>query len=231
MRSGWSNGPASRSGRERGGGPQRVNVILQAEPEVSPMRWRRRFPSGRWPFPLLSDNLTNDDLALPCACSKQRPPPAHPVEVPTCGVRRGGAEGRRVTAVEKPADLPSDLAIAGIYLFTPSVHDAIATSPFGPRAEITDAIALVADGRPVPATSDRVVGGRRSDPLLEANARLRRANPAWTRPLCWRTDIAGSVARPAHGAALSGCGTAGHRRRLPADRQRETARPPAWGGR
>jgi len=112
---------------------------------------------GQEPFLLyLGDNLTNEDLrpALQqfhsqqadgvIAVRKVANPRAFGVAV---------TEGDRLVAVEeKPAVPKSDLAIAGIYLFRPTIHEAIAQLRPSARGEyeITDAIAgLIASGKHV----------------------------------------------------------------------------------
>ncbi len=85
--------------------------------------------------------------------------------------------GRVVELLEKPQDPPSNLAVAGVYVFSPAVHQAIAGLKPSPRGEyeITDAIQrLIQQGR-------RVLGvevegwwkdtGRPED-LLDANRLL-----------------------------------------------------------
>lgn len=187
--------------------PQRVNVILQAEPGgiAHAVAAARPFLADE-PFLLyLGDNLTNDDLSPALRLFQTEAPAALLTLRKVADPRAFGVavlKGRRVTAVvEKPADPPSDLAIAGIYLFTPSVHDAIADLAPSARGEleITDAIArLVADGRPVlghELTEWWVDAGSASG-LLEANARLLDALNPGVDPtaVLEDVDIAGSVA-------------------------------------
>jgi glucose-1-phosphate thymidylyltransferase len=135
----------------------------------------------------LGDNLLEQDLAafvgaFEAARAGAEPPAAQILlkRVPDphrFGIATLDGDGHVVALVEKPADPPSDLALVGVYLFTPRVHDAVEAIDPSPRGEleITDAIQWLVD------QGDRVrcelltgwwIDTGKLTPLLEANRLL-----------------------------------------------------------
>src|SRR3954466_14773666 len=90
------------------------------------------------------------------------------------GVVALDGHGRVARLVEKPADPPSDLALAGVYLFDKTVHDAVRAITPSARGEleITDAIQwLIDQGH---AVAHEILQGwwidtGKKDPLLHCN--------------------------------------------------------------
>jgi glucose-1-phosphate thymidylyltransferase len=93
------------------------------------------------------------------------------------GVAELDKHGRVIRLVEKPADPPSDLALAGVYLFDKTAHDAVrAISPSARgELEITDAIQwLLDEGYGVEHEILRGwwIDTGKKDPLLDCNRRV-----------------------------------------------------------
>ena len=115
------------------------------------------------------------------------------------GVAEVDDDGHVVRLVEKPAVPPSDLALCGVYLFSPKVHEAVRQISPSARGEleITDAIQWLIDrGERVRTT---VLDGWWIDtgkltPLLEANRlMLERLEPSIDGEVDESSDIEGRV--------------------------------------
>ncbi|NUS90052.1 MAG: glucose-1-phosphate thymidylyltransferase [Streptomyces sp.] len=108
----------------------------------------------------LGDNMLPDGVADVAAEFRARRPAAqvvvHKVPDPQAfGVAEVAVDGSVLRLVEKPARPRSDLALVGVYFFTPAIHRAVAAIAPSARGEleITDAIQwLVARGETVRAS-------------------------------------------------------------------------------
>lgn len=135
---------------------------------------------GDSPFVMyLGDNLIQDNLNQFLDKFTQQHLNAlillRPVKNPSAfGVAEIDAEGNLIQLVEKPKSPPSNLALVGIYFFSPIIHQAIACIQPSPRGEleITDAIQyLINQQLLVQATqlSGWWLDTGKKDDLLEAN--------------------------------------------------------------
>jgi glucose-1-phosphate thymidylyltransferase len=164
----------------------RISYILQDEPlglahaVLTAERFLEKSPFVMY----LGDNLLQGGISDLVAAFREHLPDAlilltrvpDPENYGVAELARGspGEVGRVVRLVEKPADPRTDLALVGVYMFTPEIHDAaraLAPSARG-ELEITDAIQHMVDaGRRV---EPHIVRGwwkdtGRLEDMLEAN--------------------------------------------------------------
>lgn len=162
---------------------QQVELIVQQEPcgIAHAVSMARPFLREQ-PFLLyLGDNLTDEDLTPALRRFHEAQPAAlvtlREVENPRAFGVAEVVGDQVVRVVEKPANPPSNLAVAGLYLFASAVHDAIATLQPSARGEleITDAIARLIE-RQLPVLGHRIQGWWQDmgtlEGMLSANAML-----------------------------------------------------------
>src|SRR3982751_4234394 len=146
-----------------------AHAVLTAEPFL-----------GSDPFVMyLGDNLLQGGIEDLVAAFRRNQPEALILltKVPdpqNYGVAELDANGGVTRLVEKPAEPPTDLALVGVYMFTPRIHEAAKAIQPSARGEleITDAIQWLVDERHT--VESHVVRGwwkdtGRLDDMLEAN--------------------------------------------------------------
>jgi glucose-1-phosphate thymidylyltransferase len=146
-----------------------AHAVLTAEPFL-----------GDAPFVMyLGDNLLQGGMEDLVDAFREHAPEAlillTPVPDPqNYGVAELGPDGGVVRLVEKPAEPATDLALVGVYMFTPLIHEAARSIQPSARGEleITDAIQWLVDGGR--RVEPHVVRGwwkdtGRLDDMLEAN--------------------------------------------------------------